>query len=148
MLPVGDLFWSDCWGRVLWPSTVRPPQITWKSSKEHAVIWETRMHYNRNTTNWKEGGRNQFQSIFFYPNIPNYQTLKLVSNYTQSWPKSLPSIFKWFDMISAQASQISASQIKAPVGSVFQKYVYSSLMVKMRIDSGSFGLFWFILCWG
>ena len=45
--------------------------------------------------------------------------------------------------IWAQVSQISASQIKAPEGSIFQKYVYSSLMVKMRIDLGSFGLFWF-----
>ena len=51
-------------------------------------------------------------------------------------------------MIWAQVSQIGASQIKAPTGSIFQKYVYSSLMVKMRIDLGSFGLFWFILGWG
>ncbi len=42
-------------------------------------------------------------------------------------------------------SQTSASQIKAPAGSIFQKYAYSSFMVKMRIDLGSFGLFWFIL---
>ncbi len=34
-------------------------------------------------------------------------------------------------------SQISASQIEAPIGSVFQKYVSSTLMVKMRIDLGS-----------
>ncbi len=38
-------------------------------------------------------------------------------------------------------SQIGASQIKAPIGSIFQKYVYSSFIVKMRIDLGSFGLF-------
>ncbi len=56
--------------------------------------------------------------------------------------------FKWFEVgciIWAQMSQISVSQIKAPVGSVFQKYVYSSFMVKMRIDlgmKGSFGSFW------
>ncbi len=43
--------------------------------------------------------------------------------------------------IWAQMSQIGASQIKAPIGSVFQKYVYSSFMVKMRIDSGSLGFF-------
>ncbi len=47
-----------------------------------------------------------------------------------------------------KASQIGASQIKSPVGRVIQKYVYSSLIVKMRIHSGSFGLFWFILGWG
>ncbi len=45
-------------------------------------------------------------------------------------------------------SQISASQIEAPIGSLFQKYVYSSFMVKMRIDLGSLGLYWFILGWG
>ncbi len=48
-------------------------------------------------------------------------------------------------MIWAQMSQISASQIKAPIGSIFQKYVYNSFIVKMRIDLGSFGLFWFIV---
>ncbi len=42
-------------------------------------------------------------------------------------------------------SQMGASQIKAPIGRVFQKYVYSSFIVKLRIDSGSFRLFWFIL---
>ncbi len=51
-------------------------------------------------------------------------------------------------MIWAQMSQIGASQIKAPIGSVFQMYVYNTFMVKMRIDSGPFGLFWFILGWG
>ncbi len=45
-------------------------------------------------------------------------------------------------------SQIGASQIEAPIGSVFQKYVSSSFIVKMRIDLGPFGLFWFILGWG
>ncbi len=34
-------------------------------------------------------------------------------------------------------SQISASQIEAPIGSLFQKYVSSTFMVKMRIDLGS-----------
>ncbi len=45
-------------------------------------------------------------------------------------------IFRWFEAgrtIWAEVSQISASQIKAPIGSLFQKYVYSSFMVKMRI---------------
>ncbi len=44
--------------------------------------------------------------------------------------------------------QIGASQILAPIGSVFLKYVYSTFMVKMRTDLGSLGLFWFILGWG
>ncbi len=60
-------------------------------------------------------------------------------------------VFRWFEVghvIWAQVSQIGVSQIKAPIGSLFQKYVYSSFMVKMRIDLGSFGLFWFILGWG
>ncbi len=34
-------------------------------------------------------------------------------------------------------SQIGASQIEAPIGSVFQKYVSNTFMVKMRIDLGS-----------
>ncbi len=34
-------------------------------------------------------------------------------------------------------SQIGASQIEAPIGSLFQKYVSSTFMVKMRIDLGS-----------
>ena len=42
-----------------------------------------------------------------------------------------------------KVSQIGVSQIKSPVGRVFEKYVYSSFMVKMRI-----GLFWFNLGWG
>ncbi len=60
-------------------------------------------------------------------------------------------VFRWFEVgrvIWAQMSQIGVSQIKAPISSVFQKYVYSSFMVKMRIDLGTFGLFWFILGWG
>ncbi len=51
-------------------------------------------------------------------------------------------------MIWAQMSQIGVSQIKAPTGSIFQKYVHSSFIVKMRIDLGSFGLVWFIFGWG
>ncbi len=34
-------------------------------------------------------------------------------------------------------SQIGASQIEALIGSLFQKYVSSTFMVKMRIDLGS-----------
>ncbi len=44
-----------------------------------------------------------------------------------------------------KASEIGASKIKSPIGSLYQKYVYSSFMVKMRINFGSFGLFWFNL---
>ena len=58
---------------------------------------------------------------------------------------------RWFEVgcaIWAQVSQIGASQIKEPTGSIFQKYVYSSLMVKMRINLWSFQLFWFLLVWG
>ncbi len=51
-------------------------------------------------------------------------------------------------MIWARMSQIGASQMKATMGSICQKYVYSSFMVKVRIDSGFFGLFWLILGWG
>ncbi len=47
-----------------------------------------------------------------------------------------------------KASKIEVSEIKSPIGSLFQKYVSSSFMVKMRINLGSFGLFWFILGWG
>ncbi len=65
-------------------------------------------------------------------------------------PRFLQCVFRWFEMgcaIWAQMGQISASQIKAHIGSIFQKYVYSSFIVKMRIDLGSFGLLWFILGW-
>ncbi len=58
-----------------------------------------------------------------------------------SW---LTSVFRWFEVgraIWAQMSQISASQIKAHIGSIFQKYD-SSFIVKMRID---FGIFWALL---
>ncbi len=63
-------------------------------------------------------------------------------------------LFRWFEELGPicelleKASEIGVSEIKSPIGSVFQKYVYSSFMVKMRIDLGSFGLFWFILGWG
>ncbi len=47
-----------------------------------------------------------------------------------------------------KASQIGVRQIKSPVGRVFQKYVYTYFMVKMKIKLRSFGLFWFKLGWG
>ncbi len=62
--------------------------------------------------------------------------------------RELFRLFKVGCAIWAQMSQIGVSQIKAPIGNIFQKYVYSSFMVKVRIDSGSCGLFWFILGWG
>ncbi len=67
---------------------------------------------------------------------------------------SPPPIFRWFEELGPicelleKASEIGVSEIKSPIGSLFQKYVCSSFMVKMRIDLGSFGLFWFILGWG
>ncbi len=48
-----------------------------------------------------------------------------------------------FGSFLEKASWISVSQIKSPAGRVFQKYVYNSLIVKMRVNLGSFGLFWF-----
>ena len=71
----------------------------------------------------------------------------MVSQITQA-PWSFSGDLRWVCSIWAQVSQISGRQIKAPTGSVFQKYVYSNLIVKMRIILGSFGLFWFILGWG
>ncbi len=56
-------------------------------------------------------------------------------------------LLRWFEVgcaIWAQMRHIGVSQIKAPTGSIFQKYVYSSFMVKIRIGLGSFRLFWFI----
>ncbi len=62
--------------------------------------------------------------------------------------------FRWFEELGPicelleKVSEIGVSEIKSPIGSLIQKYVSSSFMVKMRIDLGSFGLFWFILGWG
>ncbi len=47
-----------------------------------------------------------------------------------------------------KVSEIRASEIKLPTGRVFQKYVYTCFMVKMRINFRSFGLFWLNLGWG
>ncbi len=41
-----------------------------------------------------------------------------------------------------------ATEIKAPVGSVYQNHVYTCFMVKMRINFASFELLWFNLGWG
>ncbi len=38
-----------------------------------------------------------------------------------------------------------ATEIKTPVSNIYQKYVHTCFMVKMRIDVGSFGLFWVLL---
>ena len=58
-------------------------------------------------------------------------------------------LFRWFEELGPICELLEkASEIKSPIGSLFQKYVYSSFMVKMRIDLGTFGLFWFILGWG
>ncbi len=64
------------------------------------------------------------------------------------------AIFRLFEELGPicelleKVSKIRVSEIKSHIGSLFQKYVSSSFMVKMRIDLGSFGLFWFILGWG
>ncbi len=63
-------------------------------------------------------------------------------------------VFMWFEvgctilLLLEKPSQISASQIKSPVGRFFKKYMYTSFIVKMMINFGSFGLFWFNLGWG
>ncbi len=60
-------------------------------------------------------------------------------------------VFRWFEELGLicelleKASEIRPSKIKSPTGRVFQMCVYSIFMVKMRIDLGSFGLFWLIL---
>ncbi len=77
-------------------------------------------------------------------------TEKLVFAFLQT-PNFHSDVFRWFEVgctIWPQISQIGGSQIKAPRGSVFKKYVYSSFVVKMKTDLGSCGLFWFILDMG
>ena len=64
------------------------------------------------------------------------------------------AVFRWFEELGPicelleKASKIGVSEIKSPMGRVFQKYVYTCFIVKMRINFGSFGLFWFNLGWG
>ena len=56
-------------------------------------------------------------------------------------------VFRWFEELGPicelleKANEIGASEIKSPTGRVFQKYVYTCFIVKMRINVGSFGLF-------
>ncbi len=63
-------------------------------------------------------------------------------------------LFRWFVELAPicelleKVSEIRASEIKLPTGRVFQKYVYTCFMVKMRINFRSFGLFWLNLGWG
>ncbi len=63
-------------------------------------------------------------------------------------------IFRWFEELGPicelleKVIKIEVIEIKSPVGIDFQKYVYSSFMVKVKINLGPFGLFWFILGWG
>ncbi len=88
---------------------------------------------------WPEGGNFKGNSGFLSSQV--WIALDVLK------PKLAPTrglfvIVRWFEvgrMIWAQMSQIGVSQIKAPTGSIFQKYVYSSFMVNMRIDLGSFG---------
>ncbi len=40
-----------------------------------------------------------------------------------------------------KATAIIGTEIKAPLGSVNEKYVQTCVMVKVRINLGSFGLF-------
>ncbi len=82
--------------------------------------------------------------IIFATSIDKMFWLKLIKERTIC--KSNPFWVIWDGL--HDLSQIGASQIEAPIGSLFQNYVSSSFMVKMRIDLGPFGLFWFILGWG
>ena len=45
----------------------------------------------------------------------------------------------------AKVIKMVATEIKTPVSNIYQKYVHTCFMVKMRIDVGSFGLFWVLL---
>ncbi len=81
----------------------------------------------------------------------------MIWNLTQTGtldPTCIFVLFRWFEELGPicelleNVSKIGVSEIKSPIGSLVQKYVSSSFMVKMRIDLGSFGLFWFILGWG
>ncbi len=62
-------------------------------------------------------------------------------------------VFRWFKggceiwELLEKVSEIGASEIKSPIGRVFQKYVYSSFIFKMRINFRSFGLFHVNLGW-
>ncbi len=68
---------------------------------------------------------------------------------TKNW-----NILRWFEEVAPlkgafeQATEMVATEIKPPMGSIYQKYVYTCFIVKMRIHFGSFGFFWFNLGWG
>ena len=67
------------------------------------------------------------------------------------WDTGIFVYFWWFEegcVIWTQVSWIRASQIKAHIVRVYEKYVYTYFMVKMRINLRSLGLFWFNLDWG
>ncbi len=61
--------------------------------------------------------------------------------------KICPLLFRWFEELGPicelleKASEIGVSETKSPTGCVFQKYVYTCFIVKIRIDSGSIGFF-------
>ncbi len=63
------------------------------------------------------------------------------------WAMISVLVFRWFEELGPicelleKASEIRASEIKSPIGRVFQKYVYTCFIVKMRINVGSFRLF-------
>ncbi len=93
----------------------------------------------------------------FFCSLALFPSLNLTGDpfFHHTLPISLPFLLvRWFEEpgpiceLLAKASKIEVSEIKSPIGSICQKYVYSSFMVKMRIDLGPFGLFWFILGWG
>ncbi len=75
------------------------------------------------------------------------QRIALLQTRTEFFLGDLRSLVR-FVSFWKKASEIGVSEIKSPIGSLFQKYVSSSFMVKMRIDLGSLGLFQFILGWG
>ena len=58
-----------------------------------------------------------------------------------------PCLFSIFS-VKVMTIIIGASEIQSHIGRVFQKYVYTCSIVKMRINIRSFGLFWFNLGWG
>ncbi len=97
--------------------------------------------------------------ILLFRMNPTFRSLKhatqLHTNLIKIFAKYLFwTLFRWFEELGPicelleKTSEIGVSKIKSPIGSLFQKYVSSSFLVKMRIDLGSFGLFQFILGWG
>ncbi len=70
-----------------------------------------------------------------------------VWNYWRCCVDEYEVLIRWFEELGPicelleKASEIRASKIKSPTGRVFQKYVYTCFIVKMRINFGSLGLF-------